>query len=289
MKLKTCSHFSPCLASLNVRSGLWVLMLILLISVPLRTPAQDQDKVMEAVEEMTQKPPPIQGEGPYEKGYYQSIPVQSVDTLQAKAMEEGFRKSIEGRYQGSTFDYQEESLIQLSWWDRLVRRLKQWMKQLLPDWNIQPDKIVYYSLICFGLLALIYVVYKLVVSGHGFFQKQATESEEEGSPEWIERRLETLNLDHFLSEALQEQDFTLAIRYLHLINLKKLAASGQIDWHYQKTNQDFFYELKDQQIKNDFKATSRIYDYVWYGHFPVNRHKYEQYAPLFHQFNQSIK
>lgn len=210
----------------------------------------------------------------------QSLPS---DTLSEK---KSFEK-IRSKYSSSEFNYHENRINRLSWWDRLNRRINDFLNSLLPKLQWDLSNIFYYTLIGIGLAILIYVIYRLTTSGKkpGFREEN---EEPNAAPNWMEKKLTELNFQTYLDQALFEKKYMLAIRYLHLINLQKLAATGQIDWHYQKTNHEFLWELKNRELSDDFAQTIRIYEYVWFGKFAIAENKFSEYQQLFHHFNQKI-
>ncbi len=75
-------------------------------------------------------------------------------------------------------------------------------------------------------------------------------------------------------------------RYLYLKSLKSLANKKTIEWHFDKTNSDYLNEIKDSKLKGLFKRVSYIYDYVWYGEFPIDEVSFNKNKD---DFNQLIK
>jgi len=104
-----------------------------------------------------------------------------------------------------------------------------------------------------------------------------------------------------LSENLREQyngnefnyidesaNYRNAIRYLYLDSLKNLSASNKIDWDFQKTNSDYYRELKDPTLKNLFKKVSYLYDYVWYGEFDLNETSFKEAQSEFESLKNQL-
>lgn len=54
-----------------------------------------------------------------------------------------------------------------------------------------------------------------------------------------------------------------------------------IDWHYDKTNSDYLKEIKNDNTKQLFKRASYVYDYIWYGDFPVDEQLYQKHEQLY--------
>jgi hypothetical protein len=85
-----------------------------------------------------------------------------------------------------------------------------------------------------------------------------------------EEHIEHLNLDTFIDDALAQKNYRLAIRYMYLKALKELSSNNIISWHFEKTNNDYYNEIKDPLLKDNFKKVSYLYDYVWYGEFDLD-------------------
>ncbi len=47
-----------------------------------------------------------------------------------------------------------------------------------------------------------------------------------------------------------------------------------IKWEIQKTNDDYINELEKEELKAPFSHITRLYDYIWYGDFPIDKAKY---------------
>ncbi|WP_340154808.1 hypothetical protein [uncultured Winogradskyella sp.] len=103
---------------------------------------------------------------------------------------------------------------------------------------------------------------------------------------YVEENIEQIDFENLISKALKEQNYRLATRYLYLKSLKSLANKQVIEWHYEKTNSDYLNEIKDCQLKTLFKRVSYIYDYVWYGEFPIDEESFNKNKA---DFNQLIK
>ena len=82
-----------------------------------------------------------------------------------------------------------------------------------------------------------------------------------------EQIIKEADLDSLISEAVNDKDYRLAIRYYYLKILKQLIDNQLIDWHPDKTNRDYVNELKSKDLKHLFKHLTFIYDFVWYGKF----------------------
>lgn len=219
--------------------------------------------------------------------YFDHIPVEKADGLADTAAIKASFSRMKAKYQSDEFNYDEHKINRLSWWERLRQHVAAFLSTLLPHLRINLKKVFYYFLIAFGLLAVAYVIYRIVTGGKNPLYKESAEKAG-SSPDWIEKNLMNINLQTHLEEALSDNNFPLAIRYLHLINLKKLAETGQIEWDVQKTNHDFLNEIKSTVLKDDFAETIKLYEYVWYGGFGITESQFKNYSLLFKNYNDKI-
>lgn len=85
------------------------------------------------------------------------------------------------------------------------------------------------------------------------------------SAEETEKNIDSVNFDQLIANAIKEQNYRLAIRFYYLKILKTLSDQKLINYEYQKTNYEYFYEINNQEIKQLFKDISLVFDYCWYG------------------------
>ncbi|HET8574065.1 MAG TPA: DUF4129 domain-containing protein [Edaphocola sp.] len=219
--------------------------------------------------------------------YFKRVPVEESDTLPDSASVHAFYLQMDGKYKSAEFDYNENRIDRLSWWERLKQWINDFLQRLLPHFDISLNKTIYYFAIGVGILALAYILYRLLAKGKKPFFREENDRANI-LPDWIEKKLMELNLNTYLDKALADKNYVLAVRYLHLINLKKLAGNHLIEWNYQKTNRDFLYELDAEHLKKDFANTIKVYEYAWYGGFGISESRFRQYRQLFEQFNHGI-
>ncbi|RMG54272.1 MAG: DUF4129 domain-containing protein [Bacteroidetes bacterium] len=100
--------------------------------------------------------------------------------------------------------------------------------------------------------------------------------------------LQDLPYDRLVQEAEVAGDYRRAVRLRFLQTLKRLDAIDLIAWRDNKTNQDYYYELYDSPLRHDFEALSRIYDYVWYGHFDLPAERYPLLRTRFEAFQSRL-
>ena len=86
--------------------------------------------------------------------------------------------------------------------------------------------------------------------------------------------IDSTDFNALLQRAIKNKDYRLATRYYYLLLLKKLSDKKEIDYHKDKTNTEYLFEIQNKQLRNQFSEVSYIYSYVWYGEFPLDTIKF---------------
>lgn len=84
------------------------------------------------------------------------------------------------------------------------------------------------------------------------------------------------DIQQLIKNALDQKDYRLAIRYYYLYMLQLMSEKELITWELQKTNEDYTKELQKPELVQPFAASTRLYDYFWYGEFPIDASKYRK-------------
>ncbi|MFD2567485.1 hypothetical protein [Pseudotenacibaculum haliotis] len=95
--------------------------------------------------------------------------------------------------------------------------------------------------------------------------------------------------EQLLQLAVRNRDFRLATRYYYLSLLKNLSQKKFIEYHKDKTNSEYMFELKDKQMRSAFSYLSYVYAYVWYGEFTVDEAKFATIEEKYQSFIKTIK
>lgn len=83
--------------------------------------------------------------------------------------------------------------------------------------------------------------------------------------------IENQDIQTLIDGALAENNYRLAVRYYYLLVLQRLSQKNIIDWQVQKTNTEYVFEIKEDGLRAQFGKVTRIYDFIWYGSFVVDR------------------
>ncbi len=176
------------------------------------------------------------------------------------------------------FDY-EIVKADLTWWDNF----KTWLGNLFTrffEWLFGTEKagdslsfffqIIPYILL--GILLFLLIKFFLNVNSRALLFAKDNEAMVTLSEE--EHIIKNEDINQLIQKALKEKNYRLAIRYYYLLILKQMSEKELIKWELQKTNDDYINELEKQELKAPFSHITRLYDYIWYGDFPIDETKY---------------
>lgn len=181
-----------------------------------------------------------------------------------------FPVSLSEKYNSDDFNYNDTVGQSQNY---LLRGIKWFFRKIAETFGIDVDPGFYKIvevLIYFVLIAIaLYIIIRLFV-GHkasSFF----TEKSKELAPlSFEEEHIEKIYLDDLIANALKQSDYRLAIRYMYLKILKDLSVKNLIDWHFEKTNIDYYNEISSPALQQNFKTVSYLYEHIWYGEFNVD-------------------
>ena len=144
-------------------------------------------------------------------------------------------------------------------------------------------RAIFYLLI---ILSVIWIIYRLAVVNNLFVfssgKKPVEETEEElmESPGKIREKIEI---------AVRDGDYRLATRLLYIETLQWLDQLQMIRLQPDATNQQYVQQMDRTAKGTEFRQLTRVFDYVWYGKFPVSADKFDLIRKNFKAFNQSAR
>lgn len=198
------------------------------------------------------------------------IPVDTTAAYTPRNFEPGFKE----RYTGNDFIYEHKAVAKSGW-----ERFKEWLQDVLDEifsFGDGAQRTPAYALIIriIGIIILLLVVYFIV---RAILGKEANlwifgRSRKNIAVQDIhQENIHQMNFSQLIEETKKSGNYRLGVRYYYLWLLKKLSNREIIDWHWDKTNTDYLYEIKDSGLRKDFEYLSYVYDYSWYGEFDIDQ------------------
>ena len=192
------------------------------------------------------------------------------DSLRYQYRSRQFREDWRENYNSDLFDYteiQSHEKVQSYNWD------------LSGFFNVLAflAKLIGYALI----VLVIYLVVRAIftdsgISIQGFRRKKpevrdVPDTEITMDEDWLKRA----------QDAKKSGDLKLTVRYYFLAYLKQLHEEEEIDFHKDKSNREYKYEISDFGKRNEFDVLSRVFDYCWYGEFEIDAEQFNRVEKLF--------
>jgi hypothetical protein len=165
------------------------------------------------------------------------------------------------------FSYDEEIKDVEDW----ITKIKNWINNQLVSLR---SSEAYYTILDFIYYGLMIIAVLLIIRGllkadrRGLIfgklsrdEIKFTENEEE---------ISKLNFDDLISAAIENKNYKLAVRYLFLKSLQLLSEKDLIKINDNKTNNQYLAEIKNDKISRVFSKTTSVFEWIWYGNFPVD-------------------
>lgn len=92
-----------------------------------------------------------------------------------------------------------------------------------------------------------------------------------------------------IDQAIKQQNYRLAVRYLYLQSLAELSGLGQIELREGKTNREYLREIKNSEARNVFSKLVYSFEFVWYGEFLPDEKQYSLLSSAFVAFHKSLQ
>ena len=204
---------------------------------------------------------------------HDTVAVAETVTYLPKYTARSFKTDFKSSYKDDKFNY-NEATEDKSMWDRFWERVAKFFDDLFGkdrETHVNGNWIdaVIKALAIVVILAVVYFITRAVLHKESYWifgrsRKGITVQDTEAE------NILVMDLEQLIQQTKTAGDYRLAVRYYYLSLLKKLSFREIITWHWDKTNTDYLYEIKNSNLKKDFEYLSYVYDHSWYGDFPVD-------------------
>lgn len=202
-------------------------------------------------------------------------------------------QAFEEKYSGEDFRYETETAQGTGWWSRFKAWIRQMIKSIF-NLNGQDEVLRAQNLIkqiggVTIFLLVVFFIFKAVMNKEGrwIFGKSSDKNIIPVSN--IEANIHNTDFNALIASAEAEHNYRLAIRYYYLWLLKGLSETGRIQYDVEKTNSDYQEEIHSAELKKSFSYTSYLYNYIWYGEFPVNQNEFDHAKTTFNALLNQLK
>ncbi len=184
------------------------------------------------------------------------------------------------------FLYEREPPQTFSLWDRI----NQWLDEHIfgPLGDVTPDWVgewFFYLLAAAGIAFAIVRLLRMDLGGVFYGKREQARL----AFETVAEDLHETDFDQLIDEAVAARHYRRAVRLLYLKTLKALVARHLIDWQRDKTNQEYVDELRAPALRRPFAALTTLFEYVWYGDFPVDETVFGRVRGSFTRFDEQMQ
>ncbi len=109
------------------------------------------------------------------------------------------------------------------------------------------------------------------------------------SLEELEEQLDKRDINPYIRQAEEQNNYPLAIRLHFLALLKKLNEEEQIKWRKNYTNNIYLNQMRGKENYSDFRQLTKEYERIWYGDRHPSRQEYEYLKRNFNQFHLTFE
>ncbi len=137
-----------------------------------------------------------------------------------------------------------------------------------------------------ALLAIVIRLFGIPIKGLFVFSRSTKVTElsfSSGDSDLENERLEDMLAKYCNTGAYRE-----ATRVLFLLTLRQMNRSKMIKWHAWKTDREYYYEIEDKKLKEQFLSIMRQYEYIWYGKFMPEQHYFNDLQSQFEHFTKTV-
>lgn len=191
-----------------------------------------------------------------------------------------FHSSFQDDYKGDEFNYEPITEVKdLSAWDRFWTAVKRFFEELFNFGGIGKSmsglEILFKIIAILIILFVVYLIVKVILNKEGgwVFSKSAKKID---VLENVEENIHNINFGKIVSDAIQNKNYRIAVRYYYLWLLKSLSDKDVIEWDIDKTNADYYNEIVNLDTKKNFRFLSYIYEYSWYGEFELSEEDFKK-------------
>jgi len=189
-------------------------------------------------------------------------------------------------FSDSDYLFDKQGKPPVSWWDRFW----DWLDRQIDDLFSTRSGVTFLFVFKWMLIvaALGLIIFLLLKNDIRFLFYRKGKDSAIGFSE-ITEDINKIDFDKMIEEAISKKNFKRAVRLYFLQTLKMLSDKKFIEWKPEKTNYDFYLELKEGKIQEGFRSVSILYDYVWYGDFPLKENEFKTAVQQFRKFDEHIK
>lgn len=205
------------------------------------------------------------------------------ENAEVKTQERLFEPNFKERYSGRKFNYEGQKIVGTSEGGsgNYTDFKNSEGKPKIEEENDRSDLNIWknfgslnWIFILALIIAVFYLVYILLGEQNFSLLRRNSDQKIAQLENFTAENIANADVDSLITKAENSNDYRLAIRYYYILVLKKLSLKNYIKLEEDKTNAEYFNEIKSQNFSENFAYTSYLYNYIWYGEFLINKEEY---------------
>lgn len=141
----------------------------------------------------------------------------------------------------------------------------------------------------FFILLILYALSKLLDMELRKLFKKPKPKQPRLQYENVEENIHEMDFNSLIQQAIEQKLYRKAVRLYYLRILKTMTDKEIIEWQINKTNRDYRYELEKTGHSAGFEEITFLFDYIWYGEFPIDEPVFKETQDKFQNFISQIQ
>ncbi|MBN2820687.1 MAG: DUF4129 domain-containing protein [Bacteroidales bacterium] len=133
-----------------------------------------------------------------------------------------------------------------------------------------------------------FVFFLLLKHFFNFFEEKVPRRKLGEMVENLEDDMHNADFDFLLNQAVEQGEYTLAIRILYLRIIKQLSDKNYIVWKREKTNGQYVREMFNQNTGKQFALITTIYEQAWFGNNNIDQQLYKKVSGGFNEYLKQL-
>jgi len=218
-----------------------------------------------------------------------SVPRDTISDIKIRQFPKNFKEKYTDEIYKYDYNFDPNNI---SVWEKF----KHWLSQKFKDWfDIVDDKkaakftkYFFRTIYILTFIVVLFFILKALLNDEGNWIFGRSSKKIDINATVLKEELLETNFNDLIQKAKDTNDYRLAIRYYYLKVLKALTQNEIIEWDNEKTNYDYYNEIKNDDLKEQFQYISYVYDYTWYGEFNLDKDSFDTAETKFKQLINEI-
>lgn len=173
------------------------------------------------------------------------------------------------------YAFQEEN--ENSAWNKFMRAISEFLYDAMTS-SSESGNYIYITI---GIIFLLIAAFYIMKMQKLWLFADNDEKDKYFETEILKENIHEMDFDKLINEAESKERYNVAVRLLFLKLLKQLNDGNVISWEPNKTNREYYYEIKPGVLRNEYDKVSDYFERVWYGEYFITEGIYKRIKPDF--------